>query len=97
MVTSGCITLFDINPCGNCLTDFQTSFFNFDFVNDQPLCGRKSIGDNSVRALTNEHACISNLSAALGVERRVIQNDFALLALVQRLNFVVAFEQRDDF
>ena len=39
---------------------------------------------------------IANLSTALGVERSLIENDFAFVAFVQRLNFIVAFDQRDN-
>ena len=77
--------------------DFQTPFLDFDLVNDQPLRGRIRIDDRRAHAFADKHADIPDLPAALGVKRRVMQDDLALFARAQRLNFSIVLEQREDF
>ena len=49
-----------------------------------------------LRAHVAELTRIADLAAGLRVERRAIEDDFALLAGVQHLDFLAVLEQRDD-
>ena len=91
------IPLLHIHPRRDHLANFQTPLFDFDLMNDQPLRRRISINDFRTHVLAHEHAHIPHLPAALRVKRRVIQDDFSLVALAQRFNFIVAFHQSDNF
>ena len=53
------------------------------------------IGHFSLHAVSTQKTGITNLSAGLGIERRLIQHSHTLLAFVQRLDLLAITEQRN--
>src|SRR5215208_2435619 len=89
VVTTRRVAFFYINLARNNIAGLQTSFLNFYLMNDQALRRRESVVDNSQSGRwTNEHTDISNLTTTLSIERRLIENYLALLAFIQRIDFV---------
>ena len=50
-----------------------------------------------VSGWVNERANVANLPTAFGIERRLAENHFAFIALVQNLSFFLTSNQRERF
>src|SRR5215207_456460 len=96
VVTTRRVTFFHINFSRDQIANFQTPFLNLNLVNDQALRGRESVIDNRQSSRwTNEYTDVSNLTTTLSIERRLIENNLALLAFVQRID-LIAFDYGDN-
>jgi hypothetical protein len=73
--------MVNIQPDG--VTDLQPVMFNLDVVHKQVaglFVGRKNLCDRSTVGGSLDPACVTNLSAGLGVKRRLIEDHFAAFA-----------------
>ena len=92
VIASRRIARVDIDFGSDRVADFERAFFDLDLVNDQALDGRVGISHardvarascaylRSSRRALDDRADISNLAAALGIERRLIEHDAAFIA-----------------
>src|SRR5258708_26196235 len=55
------------------------------------------VGNDSVVVATVKHSTIADLTAGLGVERRVVQDDFAFIARLQLLHALSTLQQGQYF
>ena len=98
------VALLNIDFSSDIVANLQSSFLDFNLVNDQTLSRRISIEHrrNEVRTACGSGrapnaANIPDLTAGLGVERRLIENDFAFIAFIQIRNFFIAADHGQHF
>ncbi len=96
VVTSRRVPFLNVNLSRHHIANLQATLLNFDFMHDQTLRRWIRIVHQGVRlSWPNQHTDIPNLTTTLRIERRTIQDDFAFVTFIQRLNFV-AFDQRNN-
>src|SRR5215217_5493115 len=75
------VAFFHIDFSRNYIPNLQSSLLDFDLMHDQTLGRRIRVVNNSQLARwTNKHSDVANLSTALRVERRTIENNLAFFA-----------------
>src|SRR6185295_11825338 len=96
VIASRRITLLDVDVSRDRITNLETSFLDFDLMDDQTLRWRVSI-ENSRQLVrwTNDDANVSDLPATLRIERRVVEHDLAFFTLAQRLD-LIAFDNSNN-
>src|SRR5215218_544697 len=89
VIASRCVALLDVDVSRNGISNLKTPLLNFDLMYDQTLRRGVSIENGSqLVCWTNYDAHVSDLAAALGVKRRVVEHDLALFTFAQRFDLI---------
>src|SRR5262245_59876595 len=90
VIATGGVAFLDVDVSGDRVAGFDSASFDFDFMKDQTLGRREGIkyGRNQRRRSCGlrrliDLSHITNLTTAFSIERSLIENDLAFLALVQ--------------